>query len=76
VSTNIVRFTTKAFDALLEYSCSLPTGVFIGKQWKRNLNFRTNKPPKWLLGEYTEHPDPDRAYIEWRDIEVVDPMFP
>lgn len=25
----------KAFDDLLDYSCSMPTGAFVGKRWKR-----------------------------------------
>ena len=33
--SNIVRLTTPQFEALLEYSSSLPTGTTIGKRWRR-----------------------------------------
>lgn len=32
--------TQAEFDGLLEYSASLPTGVYDGKTWKCNLHFR------------------------------------
>jgi len=62
--------------ALLEYSCSLPTGTRIGKQWKRNMNWRTNLPPCWWRGEYVESAEPGMVDIEWIEIEVFDSPFP
>lgn len=59
------------FKDLREYSCSLPTGTTVGKRWKRNENAYgpTRGPePDWWLGEYTEHPDPERVGIRWRKI--------
>lgn len=61
------------FECLLEYSCSLPTGTTIGKQWKRNNSFGTRKPAEWWMGEYKDNPDPDRITIIWRKIEVISP---
>jgi hypothetical protein len=39
------------FDALHEYSCSTPTGVYPGKMWKRNNNAYTTprQQPEWWL---------------------------
>lgn len=56
--------------ALLEYSCSLPTGTTIGKQWvmyagKHDFS-RSWPPPRRAaaypryLGEYVAHVDPDK----------------
>jgi len=39
--------------ALPEYSCSVPTGVTIGKKWRRNVNFgKPDTEPEWIIGEY------------------------
>jgi hypothetical protein len=42
----VVLLTRAEFARLGEYSCSIPTGVTIGKRWKRNLNARgRHRPP-------------------------------
>lgn len=64
--------TQAAFDALPEYSCSIPTGTRIGKRWKRAKNYR-DRTKGWWLGEYEQHPDPDFVRIRWRDLMVVRP---
>ncbi len=65
---------TKAdFDALREYSCTLPTGTYIGKRWKRAL-FKDKYGSEvvgWMMGEYAPNPDPKEVDIIWRNIEVV-----
>jgi hypothetical protein len=33
-----VKLTRAEFEALGEYSCTLPTGTTIGRRWKRNQN--------------------------------------
>lgn len=33
-----VRLTRREFEALSEYSSTVPTGTTLGKRWKRNLN--------------------------------------
>jgi hypothetical protein len=33
-----VRLTWAELQALPEYSCSLPSGTYVGKRWKRNIN--------------------------------------
>ena len=90
-----VVLTREQFDALGEYSCSLPTGVTVGKRWKRNdhafspivqlpthwpslmgyiFGFQRRAPhePKWWLGEYVEHEDPEQVGIRWVRIAVRD----
>jgi len=66
-------------DGLLEYSCSLPTGQTIGKQWKKNRNaYQTphNPVPEWWVGEYVEDPDPKMVGIEWRRVKLMVPYKP
>lgn len=73
----IVSLTIIEFDALLEYSTTLPTGTTLGKKWKCRRPYRDDgKPPNWYLGEYVEDPDPEfRAKgcvgIVWKKIEVT-----
>jgi hypothetical protein len=58
------------FDALDEYSCSEPTGVVIGKMWKRGEPYvgqRTN----WFLGSYEANPaDATTALVRYRRILI------
>ena len=60
--------TQEEFDALMEYSTTVPTGQMIGKQWKAQDGSGT-----WYLREYTKDPqgDPKMVAIETRKIEVV-----
>lgn len=55
--------------ALLEYSCSLPTGTTIGKRWRRDTNAyrddRRGVPSEWVLGEYVDIGDPANVGIRW-----------
>jgi hypothetical protein len=55
------------FDALPEYSCSIPTGTTVGKKWKRPVPYeiRTDPPNTWVLGEYVECSVPGEIGIEW-----------
>lgn len=34
IDANEVLMTQADFNALAEYSCSMPTGVYVGKSWK------------------------------------------
>lgn len=52
----VVQMSQRELDNLPEYSASLPTGVRIGKRWKRDVHFRPGPrrhQPAWLLCEYT-----------------------
>ena len=70
----VERISKKAFDSLPEYSCSIPTGVFIGKVWKCNLNFTKRIPGEdWVIREYVKDPaNPDYALIETRIPEIIE----
>jgi hypothetical protein len=72
VDDTVARLTQHEFDALLDYSASLPTGTTIGKQWKRRNDYH-DKSKGWRLGEYVEHDNPDLVGIRWRDIEIIPP---
>lgn len=55
-------------EKLYEYSCTMPTGVTVGKRWRRHdgsfdRDFMTKGgKPRWLIGRYEEAPDgPIRA---------------
>jgi hypothetical protein len=58
------------FDSLPEYSCSIPTGVFIGKIWKRREPYIA-EPTHWFLGEYVEVEDKNMAGVKFREILLV-----
>lgn len=61
-----------AFDALPEYSTSLPTGQAIGKRWKKHI--RTGPSTgRWILGEYAKASDPRNILIIWSWIKIVEP---
>jgi hypothetical protein len=63
------------FDALLEYSSSLPTGTFVGKRWKRRVPYVVTPgvTPVWYLCEFVEHLDPELVGIVSRRITQVTP---
>ena len=65
-----IYLTEQEFDELLEYSCTVPTGVYIGKQWKRKVDYY-DVSKGWLLGEYVQHKDLPVFKIRWKDIVIV-----
>lgn len=66
-----VTLTPDEFNALLDYSCSLPTGTTIGKTWKRRVDYH-DPSQGWLLGEYVESDKPDMVGIKWKRILVLE----
>lgn len=60
------------FAELPEYSASIPTGVEVGKRWKRARN-TYNGDDGWLMGAFEEHPsgDPELVLVLFRDLEIV-----
>lgn len=66
-----LRLTPQEFNKLLEYSASLPTGMTIGKRWKRldgahDHDFvKRGGTPAWMIGEYAAHEDPKKVRILW-----------
>lgn len=65
-----VYMTMAEFDALLEYSASLPTGTVAGKQWKCCRPYHS-KMPAWFMGEYGEA-EGNRVPITWRRIYITE----
>jgi hypothetical protein len=66
-----IMLTKREFDALLEYSYSLPTGTTPGKAWKSK-NYRTGE---WKRGVFGKPYPPGHEYhgqipIGWRTIVV------
>lgn len=68
-----IYYTKRAFQKLLDYSCSIPTGTTIGKRWKRHEPYVHDENTKltWFEGRYVTHPDPEQVGIEWRTIRIV-----
>ncbi len=67
--------TRSEFEALPEYSCTLPTGTTIGKRWKRRIPYmdRIDPPNDWYMGEYVECYKDGEIGIEWSRILLPEP---
>lgn len=68
--------TAKAFNALKEYSCSIPSGVFYGKAWKCDRFAYVKGKPKgatnYVIGRYERIPGDDKKVsIKWYDVEII-----
>lgn len=62
-----IALTQAAFDRLPEYSTSLPSGKWPGKQWKAKYKGKDN----WHMGEYYEKPgDTKFMCIRWLKIVI------
>lgn len=66
-----VHLTKAEFDALGEYSTTLPTGTTIGKRWKRAKPW-DSKNPTWYLGEYVPGAFPGSVGIKWSHIILLE----
>jgi hypothetical protein len=60
----VVKLTRAELDSLPEYSCSLPTGATIGKQWKRNANAH-RKPVCFHLHPFDGTQEPSFLGENW-----------
>lgn len=71
-----VELTQGELDGLSEYSCSEPTGVVMGKRWKKNVHAYNpaarGLPPAWLMGEYSQGSAPDKYRTQYRRVQVVE----
>jgi len=64
----VVRIHAFVMEDLLEYSTSMPSGVYAGKRWKRKIQ-GTNR---WMLGEYIDDGVTDGTLLtRWTPIEVI-----
>lgn len=66
---NITLMSQEDFDALPNYSCSLPTGTTIGKRWKRRKDYY-DESKGWLLGEYIPSDQDGCVGIRWTDLKI------
>lgn len=73
--TKVIVLPEPEFRALPEYSCSVPSGVVVGKRWRRHEPYR--RAPTcdgrgdcghWLLGEYVA--DDGMIAIAWTPLTV------
>lgn len=77
VDSKFAIMSEAEFAALPKYSCSLPTGAYEGKRWKRDCHefHRKEWGPKpkirWQMGEYGPHPNPEKVSILWTEIVVL-----
>lgn len=55
-----------------EYSCSQPTGLYIGKRWLRNTMAyrRPQQAAEWMLAEVHPDKDPDYVNIKWQPLRL------
>lgn len=65
----------KTFDALHDYSATIPTGAYPGKMWKRHDGAYDPRchPAKrtWMLMWYGDHKDPEKVSINHRKILIA-----
>lgn len=61
--------TRQELAALGEYSCSIPTGVTIGKRWRRDMNAyredRRGVPSEWVIGQFVDIGSKTEVGITW-----------
>lgn len=74
---SVVWLTLEEFEALGEYSCSLPTGTTMGKKWKRCCPYgASNEKASWYMGQYVECSLPGQIGIHWSKITRIDGCRP
>lgn len=68
---DVVELTQEEFDALPEYSTTIPTGKTIGKQWKRQLYYGQYRE-QWVRCEYVPDEEDPENYVGmlWHLIRV------
>lgn len=64
--------TPDVFEALDDYSCTLPSGAIINKRWRARhpYVYQTDGSNEWWLGEYAEHQADQENLVSiiWRKI--------
>lgn len=68
-----ICLSEKDFESLDDYSCSIPSGTYVGKRWKRRFPYVHDPDvvPVWTMGEYCECDTPGQIGINWRPIVVA-----
>ncbi len=70
------------FNRLCEYSATNPSGVYVGKMWKRHDGIfdreflRCGGKPRWLLCWYGPDPMPGYCSNNYREILLIDGTLP
>lgn len=59
--------TQQDFDRLHNYSASDPSGVYVGKMWRRGYPYCAN-PERWFLCWYDTHPKP--GYVTRKELPL------
>jgi hypothetical protein len=68
VDEEVARMTQQTLDQLAEYSCTIPTGTYAGKMWKRR------EGDVWLLCWYEDDPrSTTQLFIRSRKVILVEP---
>ncbi len=69
-----IELTQREFDALPEYSRSMPTGPKPGFRWRRDVNWARLRgaDAEWWHAEAIDDPDPKQVGIVWRPIVIVE----
>lgn len=72
IEDDAAYMTFGEFRALLDYSCSLPTGTTIGKRWRCRTPYHTGPGilHRYDMGEFVPHDDPKLIGIKWRRIFI------
>jgi hypothetical protein len=60
-----------AFNALGDYSCTIPSGTVIGKVWKRHELYSGRG--QWWFGQFSRCEDPEMVNIIWRELHIRQP---
>ncbi len=80
VDNEFALMDTRTFKELHEYSASFPTGVYVGKMWKRHDGKfdPTCKPEdrRWLLVWFGHHANPKFVSNNFREILLTDGELP
>jgi hypothetical protein len=72
IHSQAVKIHEFVFKELLEYSTSMPTGVYAGKRWKCRIHKNGQWTDKWILGEYIDDGADDGTLLErWTPIEII-----
>lgn len=65
--------TEATFKDLLEYSATIPSGVYPGKMWRRHdgaFDMNSKRPPKWMLCWFGEVRD-GKCEIHFREVMLA-----
>jgi len=67
IDDKYAMMTKEIFEQLKDYSCTMPTGVYPGKMWKRRMNYH-DESKGWLLVWYGHCDKPNHCSKNFREI--------